>query len=201
MFKTSPWGVCYVKDNMVAVTLYDEKRVSFIDVTTNKIVKYVNVSKRCYGIDCDGEIIVLIMLDINFYAFCTMDLDGNILCPVKALSERSSCISLFAKHFYIADFTQGKLSCYRMNGDLRWSSNLGNMHKIRGLSIDIHGFVYAACSGSKQVIVIPQDGKQSRVILSQDDGMKEHFAVHIGRKTSSLLVCNKTNGIALLFRI
>jgi hypothetical protein len=38
---------------------------------------------------------------------------------------------------------QGILSCYRMNGDLLWSSNQGNIHDIRGLSIDRHGFAYA----------------------------------------------------------
>ena len=95
----------------------------------------------------------------------------------------------------------GILSCYRMNGDLLWSSHQGNIHDIRGLSIDRLGFAYAACSTSDQVIVISQDRKQSRVILSQDDGMEKPFAVHIDRNTSSLLVCNRTNGTALLFQI
>ena len=200
-FKTSPWGVCYVKDSMVAVTLYDAKHVSFIDVTTNSIVNSAKVSNRCYGIDCDGEIIVLNLSHGNFEAFCIMDLDGNIMCRVKNKSELSTCISLFAKNIYTADFKKGTISCHRINGDLLWSSKLGNMYNIRGLSIDRHGFVYAACRESKQVIVISQDGKQSRVILSPDDGIEELFAVHIDRKTSSLLVCNRTNGAAFLFQI
>lgn len=117
------------------------------------------------------------------------------------LSEQSPCISLFAKHIYNADFKHGTLSCYRINGDLLWSSKQGNMHEIRGLSIDRHRFVYAACSASKQVMVISQDGKQSRVILSQEDGMDKLFEVHIDRKTSSLLVCNATSGISFLFQM
>jgi hypothetical protein len=200
-FILTPWGVCYLKENMVAITFYGENQVLFIDVTSNKIVKSVKVSKRCYGIDCDGEIIVPSFLHGDFHAFCTMDLEGNILCPVKTLSGRSSCIALFAKHIYNADYQQGTLSCYRVNGDLLWSSKQGYMPGIRGLSIDRHGFVYAACSKSKQVMVISQDGKQSRVILSQDDGMDEMFAVNIDRKTSTLLVCDWSNGTAFLFQI
>lgn len=200
-FTAIPWGVCYVKDSMVAVTLKDENAVSFIDVATNKIVKSVKISTQCYGIDCDGEIIVLNLLHSHMCAFRTMDLEGNILGPVKTLSERSTCISLIAKHIYTADFIQGTLSCYLLNGVLLWSSKQGHMHNIRGLSIDRHRFIYAACNDSKQVIVVSQDGKQSRVILSQDDGMEEPVAVNIDRKTSSLLVCNKTNGTAFLFRI
>lgn len=190
-FTTSPCGVCYVKDNMIAVTFDYGEQVSFIDLTTNKIVKSVMVSKCCYGIESDGEIIVPIILHVACSAFCTMDLEGNILCPAKTMSERAVCISLFAKHMYNADYKQGILSCYRMNGDLLWPSNQENIHGIRGLSIDRHGFAYAACSASDQVIVISQDGKQSRVILSQDDGMEKPFAVHIDRNTSSLLVCNE----------
>ena len=180
-FTASPCGVCYVKDNMIAVTFDYGEQVSFIDLTTNKIVKSVMVSKCCYGIESDGEIIVPIILHVACSAFCTMDLEGNILCPAKTMSERAVCISLFAKHIYNADYKQGILSCYRMNGDLLWPSNQGNIHDIRGLSIDRHGFAYAACSASDQVIVISQDGKQSRVILSQDDGMGKPFAVHIDR--------------------
>jgi hypothetical protein len=168
-FTASPCGVCYVKDNMIAVTFDYGEQVSFIDLTTNQIVKSVMVSKCCYGIESNGEIIVPIILHVACSAFCTMDLEGNILCPAKTMSERAVCISLFAKHIYNADYKQGILSCYRMNGDLLWPSNQGNIHDIRGLSIDRHGFAYAACSASDQVIVISQDGKQSRVILSQDD--------------------------------
>jgi hypothetical protein len=200
-FTASLCGVCYVKDNMIAVTFDYGEQVSFIDLTTNKIVKSVMVSKCSYGIESDDEIIVPIILHVACSAFCTMDLEGNILCPAKTMSERAVCISLFAKHIYSADYKQGILSCYRMNGDLFWPSNQGNIHDIRGLSIDRHGFAYAACSASDQAIVISQDGKQSRVILSQDDEMEKPFAVHIDRNTSSLLVCNRTNGTAFLFQI
>ena len=165
-FTGSPWGVCYVKDNMVkdnmvAVTFDYGEQVSFIDLMTNKMVKSVMVSHLCYGIDCDGEIIVLIILHIDFFAFCAMDLEGNILYPLQTLSERSSCISLFANRIYNADNKQGTISCYRMNGDLVGSSHQGNMHDIRGLSIDSRGFVYATCSASDQVIVISKDGEKA----------------------------------------
>ena len=87
-----PWGVCYVKDNMVAVTFDYE-------VVTNKIAKYVKVSNMSYGIDSNGEIIVLSLSHVDFEAFCTMDLDGNIMCRVKIQSELSTCISLFSNIF------------------------------------------------------------------------------------------------------
>jgi hypothetical protein len=90
---------------MIAVTFDYGEQVSFIDLTTNKIVKSIMVSKCCYGIDCDGEIIVPIILHVACSAFCThRDLEGNIMCPVKTLSERAVCISLFAKHIYNADY-------------------------------------------------------------------------------------------------
>lgn len=108
---------------------------------------------------------------------------------------------LVCKYIYNADLIEDTLSCYRINGDLLWSSTLGNMHEMRGLSIDRLGFVYAVCSASKQVMVISQDGKQSRVRLSQEDGMEKRFAVHIDRKTSSLLACNRTSDTAFLFQI
>ena len=78
---------------------------------------------------------------------------------------------------------------------------LRQRHPANNSQIDRLGFVYAVCSASKQVMVISQDGKQSRVILSQDDGMDEMFAVNIDRKTSTLLVCDWSNGTAFLFQI
>lgn len=77
---------------MVAVT-FD------YDVVTNKIAKSVKVSNMSYGIDSNGDIIVLSLSHGDFEAVCTTDLDGNIMCRVKIQFELSTCISLFANIF------------------------------------------------------------------------------------------------------
>lgn len=88
-----------------------------------------------------------------------------------------------------------------MKGNNIWSFKDDTVIKNpSGIAVDGVGNIYVTNQNLNNVIIISPDGKHSRQLLSESDGLDKPRAIQYDRKQNRLLVAN-TTGKAFLFDI
>ncbi|MGM0889810.1 MAG: cytochrome D1 domain-containing protein [Bacillota bacterium] len=112
LFGTTSSGIAFTPDGQLAYVLHDDNKVSIIDVSTNKIVKTVNINESTTGIAItpEGKFAYIAGAQHVFL----LDIQTNTL--VKMIEQTMGgadrvriAFSPEGKFAYIADFTTGKI--------------------------------------------------------------------------------------------
>lgn len=113
-------------------------------------------------------------------------------------------ISLFKENIYCTDYKGGKIRCYKTTGTLLWTFEHNEISYPSGLALDINGFVYIASLENNTIAVVSPDGKTSRTIKSNADGVINPTGIDLNRDTGLMIVsCQVSNDrpSILLFKI
>ncbi|VDI59229.1 Hypothetical predicted protein [Mytilus galloprovincialis] len=196
-----PSDICYIKGNLIAVTIHFEQTILLIDISQQNITKTIKVTDECFGIDSNGETLVVNLVGSEVIKLLTLDLDGNILSAVNVPGMFSICIALNKKNMICTDWNDNLISCYSNNGILLWTHQHEDIREPFGITVNKHGFTFVACRGNDRIIVLSEDGKTSKTILSKESGLDSPHAISIDKTSSTLLVTNFSNGDAYLFDI
>ncbi|VDH91027.1 Hypothetical predicted protein [Mytilus galloprovincialis] len=188
--------ICYVRQREVAVTLILLQTVLIIDVDRNEIVKRRVLGGTCYGI-CNYEQMMYVIVRPNFVL--VLDFDLNIKKSIPTSTKGLSRIAVFGDLLYCTHFNGNSVFCYNKEGETLWSFD-DAIHLPFGIAIDKNGFVYVACKGSNSIIAVSQNGKESKVIMSEDSGVNKPFPINIDRELSVLVFSNH-NGDSFLLSI
>ncbi|VDH93907.1 Hypothetical predicted protein [Mytilus galloprovincialis] len=200
IFEDDPNDLCYIKGNLIAVSFHALFQIFLIDLSTKMITKTIEVDDSCFGIESNGKILIVKLLGGTKSVF-TLDLDGNVLSTFKVPGSRTIRIALCKDRIVCTDWKDDLVSCYTNDGVLLWTHKHENICEPWGITVDKHGFIYVACKGNGRIIVLSEDGKKSRTILSTDNGIAEPVAINIDESSSTLLVTNCFNGVAFVFKI
>ncbi|XP_076099800.1 uncharacterized protein LOC143069178 [Mytilus galloprovincialis] len=187
-FTECPFDDCLVMNNTVAVAL---GRVTvLVDVNRSKIIQSIQLDHGCYGVASDGKTLVIS--------------DSNSQCTTVNLSDMSHtiiegmrgvyCISLFQGNIYGTNNSANKVCCYKVTGELLWTFQHQDIGEPRGLALDKNSFVYIASSVNNSIVVVSPDGKTSKTILSDADGIKQPYAIDINRETGLMIVSSHISG-------
>lgn len=107
-----PSDICYIKGNLIAVTLHFEQTILLIDISQQNITKTINVTDECFGIDSNGETLVVSLVGSEVIKLLTLDLDGNILSAVNVPGMYTICTALNKKNMICTDWNDNLISCY-----------------------------------------------------------------------------------------
>ncbi|CAG2230093.1 unnamed protein product [Mytilus edulis] len=188
-FTESPYDGCLVMNNTVAVALGRVKQTVLVDVNTSKIIQSIKLSHNCYGVASDGKTLV-----ISSGGQCTTvnlsDMSHTILEGMGGLFR----ISLFQGNIYGTNYSTHKLCCYKVTGEPLWTFQHQDIARPQGLALDKNGFVYIASYGNNSIVVVSPDGKTSKTILSDADGIKNPHAININRENGVMIVSSHTSG-------
>ncbi|XP_052103641.1 uncharacterized protein LOC127737148 [Mytilus californianus] len=201
-FKSSPYDLCIVKKNSVAISFGTLNQSALIGIKKNKIIQTIELSHNCKGVTSDGQILL-----ISTYG--TLD-EKCTLVNLKDMSHKilkgvgGNCMSLFKENVYCTNAREHKVSCYKMTGEPLWTYMYNGIKSPCGLALDINGFVYVASLGTNKIVVVSQDGKTSKTILSEANAIFIPVGIDIHRDTGMMVVsCNMSDGRPniLVFRI
>ncbi|XP_052082871.1 uncharacterized protein LOC127720338 [Mytilus californianus] len=180
------FDVAVIDTDTVATTLIDQKKIYIIDVNSSKVQRYIPTGDKCNGITYSGEQLVVNLINNTIQFF---DLSGNTLSTLSTADASVSCSVLNDKLYYTAHKSDTIYST-ELNGEVRWKFNCHKSDHPAGIVNDAAGNIFVACRNSHQVVVLGQDGKKSRILLTKKDGLKQPRAIHYNHKTNILIVCN-----------
>lgn len=181
-----PFDVAVVDNETVAVTCTLDKSLVLIDITDGEVIRTIYEGERCYGL-CysDGKFFV------NFQSqkIKVIDYDGNILSEIDTFGHATYCCVRNNSIFCVAH-RAGIIYCCEMNGLVKWKYLLGDNDFPCGIAADKRGNVFVTCKLGNKVIVIDEKGNNSKIILTNEDGMDNPLAISYNEKRNILLVCN-----------
>ena len=201
-FSGTPFEVSYIRENIVAVTIYDKLEVVFVNVITNTIINTVDIGHKCFGTDFSMNCLAIRAIPrYTSSHIVNLDSKGKLIDRVNIPGSFSSHISLRDGTIKCTDWKANKIYCYTSTGKEMWTFNTEHvLRKPVGIALDKNRNVYVAGYETNNVIVVSPDGKNCRKILTKLDGLNKPYSLRINIDRSELLVCNK-NGPAFLFSI
>lgn len=119
--------------------------------------------------------------------------NGRIMSTIDNCLPNFASITSLKSKIYFCDPVKNVISCCNMVGTTIWSFTDDTIiKKPQGIAVDGMGNAYVTNQDLNNVIVISPDGNQSKLLLSQSDGLENPKAIQYDRKRDRLLVANKT---------
>ena len=201
-FTDIPYGVAYIGEHIVAVTIWDKHEVVFVNVITNTIINTIYIGHECWGTDFNmNRLAIRVIQPPTSSHIAYLDHKGKLIDRVNIPCRNSTSISLRDDTIKGTDSNANKIYCYTLTGQWIWTfKNENVLRKPVGIALDKNRNVYVAGKGTNNVVVVSPGGKNCREILTQRDGLNKPYSLRINIDRNELLVCNK-NGPAFVFSL
>ncbi|XP_076100178.1 uncharacterized protein LOC143069433 [Mytilus galloprovincialis] len=199
-FTDTSYDACFGRNNTVAVTLGPTNQTALVDIEKNTVIQTIKLSHECFGVASDGKTLVISGSDSKCTTVNLNDMSHTILRGMGGVFH----ISIFQGNIYGTNYLENKVCCYKITGEPLWTYQHQDIATPRGLTLDKNGFVYIAC-GNNSIVVVSPDGKTSKTILSEADGIKYPWAIDINRETGMMIVSSQISDddkdTALIYKI
>lgn len=172
---------CLVGNNTVAVALGSANQTALVDIENNTIIRTVNLSHQCDAVGSDGEAMVVSGIEKSSVVNLN-DMSFTILEGVGAYH-----IALSNGHIYGTINNENKIYCYKITGEPLWVFKHEEIQSPQGITLDQHGFVYIASRGNNSIVVVSPDGKTSKQLLSEADGIQNPYVININRELGLMI--------------
>ncbi|CAG2238797.1 TRIM2_3 [Mytilus edulis] len=119
-----------------------------------------------------------------------IDLEGNTLKSIQVESESYLYNLVYCNDRVIySDWIGKAVYCYDESGKQIWRYTQ-DLSGPKGLCTDTYGNIIVADYNSDRIIVISKDGQNSKVLISEEDGLKGPRCICFKHNESSGFICN-----------
>ncbi|CAG2217742.1 unnamed protein product [Mytilus edulis] len=192
----TPYYITEIDSNTVAVSC-DDRIILIINISTRSITSKINTSGDCYGISYnDNNLYVVIGKSIIH----VMDLTGKVIRTIPVPTDRAiNDITVDRDRLVCIDLTS--IYCFSLDGKLMWKFKKDDIQDLVRVTTDNERNVYVANHNTDTVVVVSDDGKHHRELLTKSDGLDRLFGIYFVKKENILLVCNEVDGKPFLFDV
>ncbi|XP_052082888.1 uncharacterized protein LOC127720346 [Mytilus californianus] len=180
------FGVAVIDKDTVATTLTNQLKIDIVDVNSSNVQRSIPTCYTCFGIHYTAEQLVV---NLNKKTIQFFDLSGNTLLTLSTSNNSSNC-SLFNDKLYYTTSKSDNVYSTELNGETRWKFDCQKSDYPSGITNDASGNIFVACRNSHQVMVLGEEGKTSRILLTNENSLQKPRAIHYDRKNNFLFVCN-----------
>ncbi|XP_052059493.1 uncharacterized protein LOC127700067 [Mytilus californianus] len=190
------FDILYKGNNMIVVTsgCYPKSQyINFIDIETRQVTNKLNVGSSNTGMVLKNEGTLIYCTRTS--GLRTVDLSNESKGSIgSGLLGQSlfSYVTVFNNNIIYTNDNLDTVTCCDFQGKIQWEfRERGVLRNPDGISVDKDGNVYVVGTGSNNVVVVSNDGKRHREILSSTEGLEKPQALHYYQSTNSLLVANQ----------
>ncbi|CAC5407290.1 TN [Mytilus coruscus] len=189
-----PYHMTEINSNTVAVSCIFDRTILIINISTRSVTSTINTSGTCRGISYNDNNLYFV---IDRSIIRVMDLTGEVIRTIPLPSDRSiTNITVDRDRLVCRERTL--IYCCSLDGKLMWEFKKDKFQDLRCVITDDEGNVYVTCSNTNTVVVISDDGKHHRELLTKSDGLNEPYGIYFDKKENILLVCNVSDRKAFL---
>ncbi|CAC5417660.1 unnamed protein product [Mytilus coruscus] len=197
IFVDGPSDVCYIKDDIVAITCPEAGLIHLVDTEKKRIENTINIKGYGYGIKSDGEKLFVRIED----SFIVLDLDGNTIYRIQIPGKYITQFTIIENNIICTNWDTSEVLSYDMKGNLLWKYSHDQIRKPIGIANDSSGKIYLSCLNSEKIVVLSPTDKSSYTFLTNLNGLNKPFSIHINQQRSLLLVANRRDGEAFVYLI
>ncbi|CAG2239184.1 unnamed protein product [Mytilus edulis] len=183
-----PCYITVVNINSVAVSCFNDRIILIINISARSVTSTINTSGHCYGISYnDNNLYVVIGRSIIH----VMDLTGKVIRTIPLPSDNIRDITVDRDRLVCIDRTS--IYCCSLDGKLMWKFEKETFQELVRVTSDDKGNVYVIDYFSNTLVVVSDDGKLEKEILTKSDGLNGPFGIYFDNKENILLVYNMHN--------
>ncbi|VDI21668.1 Hypothetical predicted protein [Mytilus galloprovincialis] len=191
-----PWYITEIDSNTVAVACLYDSTILIINISTRSITSTIKTIGNCYGISYnDNNLYVVIDRSIIH----VMDLTGKVIRTIPVPTDDFYDITVDRDRLVYIDKTS--IYCCSLDGKVIWQFKMDVFQDLTCVTTDNEGNVYVTNESTNTVIVVSDDGKHHKELLTKSDGLNKPREIYFDKKENVLLVCNVTDGNAFLFDV
>ncbi|XP_063418386.1 uncharacterized protein LOC134701177 [Mytilus trossulus] len=188
-----PWDITEIDSNTVAVSCGVNKTILIINISTRSVTSTINTSGYCWGISYNDNNLYVVGESIIH----VMDLAGKVIRTIPVPSDDITDITVDRDRLVCIDDTS--IYCCSLEGKVMWKFKKDEIQCLRRVTTDDEENVYVTDYRKDIVLVVSDDGKHHRELLTQSDGLYNPRGIYFDKKENILLVCNDCD--AFLFDV
>lgn len=191
-----PLYITEVDSNTAAVSCPNDNTILIINISTGSVTGTIKTSSLCWGLSYDDDKLYVVL---NCGNICVMDLTGKVIRTILLPLDTYKDITVYRDKFVCIDNTS--IYCYSLDGKEMWKFENFGYRDLRRVTADSEGNVYMTDYYKKTVIVVSNNGKHYREILTDNNELKWPCGIYFDRKENLLFVSNAHDGRAFLYDI
>ncbi|CAG2247776.1 unnamed protein product [Mytilus edulis] len=162
--------------------------ISIVNLKSRKVTKFIDLPGDTFGITYDGTSLICCIEDKDLHVISCADY--SITTIPNSTSTECSYVSSYNGKIFFTNPTKNGVTCCLYSGTLVWEVKDENLTKNPGITVDDNGNVFVVGRHSCNVVVISQDGKQCKEILTHEEGLDKPTAICFDKVRNQLIVTN-----------
>ncbi|VDI58832.1 Hypothetical predicted protein [Mytilus galloprovincialis] len=192
-----PNNLTEINSNTVAVSCRYDKTILIVNITTGTITSKLKTVGNCYGIASDHEYLYVVIVHSMIQV---MDLTGTEIRSIPFPVDDIEDITVNRNRLVCIDYNT--IYCCSLNGTVIWKFRKSESYQdLRRVTTDDRGTVYVTNGMTDSVVVVSNDGKHFRELITSKYGLNRPSGIHFDKDINSLFVCNDGDGKAFLFYV
>ncbi|XP_076099046.1 uncharacterized protein LOC143068691 [Mytilus galloprovincialis] len=188
-----PFDLSVIDHDRIAVTYGDNKYVEILNLKNNIVERKLKSDNDCYGISYQDNKLFIISGGIVI-----RDITGKVLKTLRV--DCGKYLETTVDRIYYTVRNDHTVHCISMADEEIWVHKVESLIDLKGITVDDHQNVFIADQDSNLLTVIQYDGKASKTLLTETDGLDKPSALHYDKDKKMLLICNQ-NGSAALYNL
>ncbi|CAG2234631.1 unnamed protein product [Mytilus edulis] len=189
------WFLTEVDSNTVSVSCIG-KIIPIIDISAGSITDAIRTNHPCLGIAYNDNNLYVV---IEYRNIQVMDLTGKQIRTIPLPAD--NIIDITVDRDRLVCIESVSIYCCSLDGKLIWKFENDKYHSLSGVTTDDDGNVYVINDKNHSVVVVCDNGKHYREILSESNGLNRPCGIYFDKQENVLLVCNYRGGEAFLFDV
>ncbi|CAG2205717.1 unnamed protein product [Mytilus edulis] len=163
-----PWYITEIDSNTVAVSCIFDNTILIINISTRSVTSTIKTSGDCRGISYN---------DNNLYGVIdgsiihVMDLTGKVIRTIPVPTD-DIIRDITVDRDRLVCIDDRSIYCCSLDGKVMWKFKKDEFQDLTRVTTDNEGNVYVTDERTHTVIVVSDDGKHHRELLTKSDGLR-----------------------------
>ena len=179
--EAKPFDLVVINESVVAVTLTKAKKVLFMDLNHDNVVKSFSTVGECYGID---HVANLFAVSVQGFGIQIFDDEGIL---IKTMPLACTALVFLKSNICYVEVGSDVLRCCDLEGSNMWELKLpvSTFHYYSSMTSDEYGNIYITERHSDQAFIVTEDGTRYRELLQESDGLYNVTGIFINTKKTT----------------
>ncbi|XP_052080360.1 E3 ubiquitin-protein ligase TRIM71-like [Mytilus californianus] len=188
----SGFDITVIDEKTIAITSGGSNEyigIDIIDTDSRKKINFIKLSDHPWGITRDHDSLFVCVEGRGIYKVNIVDYTTShvISCNLSSYSY----VSVFADKIYYTNRSDHSVVCCDRNGSRVWTFRDTLVLMLpRDIALDNDGNVFVIGENSSNLVIISNDGKLHRQVLTKEDGLCGPSAIFFNKQIRKLLVAN-----------
>ncbi|CAG2223035.1 unnamed protein product [Mytilus edulis] len=192
----TPFGIAIINPRCIVVSYANTNFLEIMNNITFKVEKKIRFNRSARGLSHENGILYVVS---GYASIQVLDLSGRQLETLKIASSSVMNLTTNRDNIFYTDYNSNKVHCCLLSGEELWQFKSDSINNPDGIAVDNNHNVFVLGFESNKLIIIQHDGKESKTLLTDSDGLNGPCAVYYDKEKRTLLICNQ-DGTVFLYK-